>query len=114
MAQTPIKALVISISDTRHKDDDVSGVTLIGLLLGIKAEVHEKIIVSDDLVEIKDALMTNSARDDVNLIITTGGTGFSRRDNTPGSPKAVSECFEVVKPVLAHAVDLLAGRGKHS
>ena len=69
MAQTPIKALVISISDTRHKDDDVSGVTLIGLLLGIKAEVHEKIIVSDDLVEIKDALMTNSARDDVNLIL---------------------------------------------
>lgn len=162
MAQTPIKALVISISDTRHENDDVSGVTLIGLLLGIKAEVHEKLIVSDDLNDIKDALIRNSDRDDVNLIITTGGTGFSPRDNTPeatlavidreapglaeamrretaakapmamlsravcgsrghvliinmpGSPKAVSECFEVVKPVLGHAVDLLAGRGKHS
>jgi molybdopterin adenylyltransferase len=161
MAKTPIKALVISVSDTRHEEDDVSGVTLLGLLIAMKAEVHEKLIVSDDLAEIKEALIKNSDREDVNLIITTGGTGFSPRDNTPeatraviqreapglaeamrretsvktplsmlsrgvcgsrgrvliinlpGSPKAVTECFEVVKPVLQHAVDLLAGREKH-
>lgn len=161
MAKTPIKALVISISDTRHEDDDVSGVTLLGLLIAMKAEVHEKLIVSDDLTAIKKALIANSDRDDVNLIVTTGGTGLSPRDNTPeatraviereapglaeamrretasktpmsilsrgvsgcrgrvlivnlpGSPKAVKECFAVVKPVLQHAVDQLAGAGKH-
>ncbi len=161
MPKTPIKALVMSISDTRHEDDDVSGVTLLGLLLSMKAEVHEKVMVSDDLDAIREALLMHSARDDVNLIVTTGGTGFTPRDNTPeatravidreapglaeamrretavktpmsmlsravcgsrghvliinlpGSPKAVHECFEVVRPVLEHAVDLLAGGGKH-
>jgi molybdopterin adenylyltransferase len=161
MAKTPIKALVISVSDTRHEDDDVSGVTLLGMLIAMKAEVHEKLIVSDDLAAIKDALIVNSDREDVNLIITTGGTGLSPRDNTPeatraviereapglaeamrressaktpmsmlsrgvcgsrgrvliinlpGSPKAVTECFAVIKPVLQHAVDQLAGAGKH-
>jgi molybdopterin adenylyltransferase len=161
MAHTPIKALVISISDTRHEGDDVSGVTLVGLLITMKAEVHEKVIVSDDFTEIKEALITNSDREDVNLIITTGGTGLSPRDNTPeatraviereapglaeamrretaaatplsmlsrgicgsrgrvlivnlpGSPRAVNECFEIIQPVLQHAVDLLAGKDKH-
>jgi molybdopterin adenylyltransferase len=161
MAKTPIKALVISVSDTRHEEDDVSGVTLLGLLIAMKAEVHEKLIVSDDVAEIEAALIANSDRADVNLIITTGGTGLSLRDNTPeatraviereapglaeamrrettaktpfsmlsrgvcgsrgrvliinlpGSPKAVTECFEVIKPVLQHAVDLLGGKAKH-
>ncbi len=162
MPKTPIKALVISISDTRHANDDVSGVTLLGLLLSMNAVVHEKVIVSDDLDEITQALIKHSDRDDVNLIITTGGTGLSPRDNTPeatraviereapglaeamrretaansplsilsravcgsrgrvliinmpGSPKAVSECFAVIRPVLPHAIDLLAGEGKHA
>lgn len=162
MAHTAIKALVISISDTRSEADDVSGVTLVGLLLAMNAEVHEKLIVSDDLSEIRDALVENSDREDVNLIITTGGTGFSPRDNTPeatraviereapgiaeamrratsektpmsiisrgicgsrgrvfianlpGSPAAVSECFEVLRPVLQHIIDQLAGQGKHA
>lgn len=161
MVRIPIQALVISVSDTRHEEDDVSGVTLLGLLLAMKAEVHEKLIVSDDLAEIREALIKNSDREDVNLIITTGGTGFSPRDNTPeatraviereapglaeamrretaaaaplsmlsrgicgsrgrvliinlpGSPKAVTQCFKVVKPVLQHAIDLLAGKSKH-
>lgn len=161
MTKVPIKALVISISDTRHEDDDVSGVTLVGLLIAMRAEVYEKLIVSDDLEVIRESLSANSERDDVNLIITTGGTGFSPRDNTPeatlaviereapglaeamrretalktpmsmlsrgvcgsrgrvlivnlpGSPKGVTECFEVIKPVLQHAVDQLAGAGKH-
>ncbi len=153
--------MVVSVSDTRQEADDVSGVTLVGLLLGIKAEVHEKVIVSDDLEAIKKTLVANSDRDDVNLIITTGGTGFSPRDNTPeatraviereapglaeamrretaektplsmlsravcgsrgkvliinlpGSPKGVTDCFEVIQPALQHAVDLLAGKSKH-
>lgn len=161
MAKIPIKALVISVSDSRHEDDDVSGVTLVGLLLAMEAEVHEKIIVCDDLAAIRESLIANSDREDVNLIITTGGTGLSPRDNTPeatraviereapgfaeamrretasktpmsmlsrgvcgsrgtvlivnlpGSPKGVTECFDVIKPVLQHAIDQLAGAGKH-
>ena len=33
--------------------------------------------------------------------------------NFPGSPKGVQECFEVVSPVLPHAINLLAGHTKH-
>jgi len=33
--------------------------------------------------------------------------------NLPGSPKGVVECFEVIKPVLPHAINLLAGKTKH-
>ena len=156
-----IKAAVLSVSDTRQENDDVSGVTLVGLLIGIGAEIIEKKIVSDDFENVYQALTELAARDDVNLIFTTGGTGFSERDKTPeatlaviekeapglaeamrfetakktptailsrgvcgicretlivnlpGSPKGVQECFEVIKPVLQHAVNLISGNTKH-
>ncbi len=91
MRETPIKAVVLSVSDTRREKDDVSGVTLVGLLLAMNAEVVEKMIVSDDLDEIRDKLIALSDRRDVNLILTTGGTGLSHRDNTPEATRAVIE-----------------------
>lgn len=158
----PIIAIVITVSDTRHEDDDVSGVTLVGLLLSIGAQVVDKIIVSDDKEKIVEALRANTDRADVNLILTSGGTGIAPRDNTPeatlqvidktipgiaeamragslkrtpmamlsravcgargncliinlpGSPNGVRECFEIIKPVLPHAVNLLSGNTKHN
>lgn len=156
-----IKAIVVSVSDSRRTEDDLSGVTLLGLLLSIGAEVHEKIIVSDDFEELRQTLFTLTERKDINLIMTTGGTGYAKRDNTPeatraviekeasglaeamrfetmklnpkamlsrgvcgirnntliinlpGSPRAVGECFEVIKSVLPHAVNLLEGNTDH-
>lgn len=156
-----IRAIVATVSDTRKETDDVSGETLAELLKETGAEVVEKIIVSDDFEDLRQTLYVLTERDDVNLIITTGGTGFASRDNTPeatraviereaqglseamrfetlkntptamlsrgvcgirgnvliinlpGSPKGVRECFAVIKPVLGHAVNLLAGNTKH-
>ncbi len=156
-----IQAIVISVSDTRDEGTDVSGSLLVGLLLAIKAHVNGKLIIKDDLEVLKAVLKTQADRDDVNLIITTGGTGFAKRDvtpeatlaviekeapgmseairyhsmkktpkamlsrgvcgirgetliiNFPGSPKAVQECFEIISPVLGHAIKLLAGETKH-
>ena len=158
-----IRAVVITASDacaTGHRADE-SGDTLFRLLGESNAIVVEKLILSDDLEPLVEALMKFSDRSDVNLIITTGGTGLGPRDNTPeatlrvierevpgvaeamrgeslkvtkmamisrgvcgvrsgtliinlpGSPKAVTESFAVVKPVLAHALDLLAGHTRH-
>lgn len=159
--KTAIKAIVLTASDTRHKDDDLSGTALVGSLLAMGAEVHERLIVRDDLEELTHTLKELADRTDVNLILTTGGTGFSPRDNTPeatkaviekeapgiaeamravslkstqramlsrgiagirgstliinlpGSPKGVTECFEVIRPVLAHAIDLIEDRTEH-
>ncbi|HSD45113.1 MAG TPA: MogA/MoaB family molybdenum cofactor biosynthesis protein [Pyrinomonadaceae bacterium] len=161
--KTPIRAAVITISDacSRGERADDSGAALVDLLEGANAEVVEKKIVSDDLEPLVQTLEAFAGREDVNLIVTTGGTGLGPRDNTPeatrrviereapgiveairaeslkvtpmamisrgvagvasgtliinlpGSPKAVRESFAVIKPVLAHAVDLLAGYTRH-
>jgi molybdenum cofactor synthesis domain-containing protein len=108
-----------------------------------------------------ETLKVHADSSEVNLIVTTGGTGFGPRDNTPeatrmtidreapglseamraeslkhtpmgmisrgvsgirsnclivnlpGSPKAVVESFAVIKPVLPHVIDLLAGNTRH-
>lgn len=103
MENIRIKAIVVTVSDTRNEETDVSGVTLLGLLLSVGAEVHEKIIVSDDFETLHDALFSLTERDDVNLIVTTGGTGFAERDNTPEVTLAL---IEKEAPGLAEAMRL--------
>ena len=161
MDNVKIRAIVVTVSDSRSETDDVSGVTLAGLLQEIGAEIVDKIIVSDEFEDLRNTLYSLTEREDANLVVTTGGTGFAPRDNTPeatraviereaqglaeamrfetlkktptamlsrsvcgirgktliinlpGSPKGVRECFEVIKPVLQHAVNLLAGNTRH-
>ena len=86
-----ICAAVITISDTRVIDDDLSGNKLAELLVESGATVVERMIVKDDLATLRNMLYSLSDRHDVNLIITTGGTGFSPRDNTPEATLAVIE-----------------------
>lgn len=89
MANVQIDAVVMSVSDTRHEGDDVSGATLVELLEGIGANVREKIIVPDEFEELTAALAAWCDGGEINLLVTTGGTGFSPRDNTPEATRAV-------------------------
>lgn len=98
---TVIRAAVITVSDTRTRADDVSGDTLEHMLEAMGAEVVERLIITDDLQLIRDLLLTLSERDDIDVIITTGGTGFSSRDNTPEATQAV---IEREAPGLAEAM----------
>ena len=156
-----IRAAVLTVSDrsARGERADESGGVLAELLLGAGASVVAREVVSDELEPLVLKLRELADREDVNLVVTTGGTGLSQRDNTPeatravverevpgvaeamraetlrqtptamlsrgvcgvrsgalvvnlpGSPKGVRECFEVLRPVLAHAVATLSGRG---
>ena len=98
-----IKAVVVTVSDTRTEKTDVSGVTLIGLLIGIGAEIVEKRIVTDDSENLRRTLIEFAHRADVNLIITTGGTGLAERDRTPEATRAV---IEMEVPGIAEAMRL--------
>ncbi len=156
-----IRAIVVTVSDSRTENDDASGTMLIEMLSEIGAEIVEKIIVTDDFENLRQTLYSLTEREDANLIVTTGGTGFAPRDNTPeatrsviereapglaeamrlktlkktptamlsrgvcgirgntliinlpGSPNGVEQCFEVIKNVLPHAINLIAGNTKH-
>ena len=152
---------MVTVSDSRIAGDDLSGERLAELLKSIGAELVERVIVTDDRDGLRDTLIGLAGRGGINLIITTGGTGFGPRDNTPeatlgaiereapgmaeamrretaskhpmamlsrgvcgirggtlivnmpGSPKGVEECFEVIRPVLRHAVNLISGDTTH-
>jgi molybdopterin adenylyltransferase len=98
-----IKATVITVSDAcaRGERKDTSGEALVQLLLELGAEIVATQILSDDLEPLASALLDASDHSDVNLIVTTGGTGFSPRDNTP---EATLKVIEREAPGLAEAM----------
>jgi molybdopterin adenylyltransferase len=100
-----IRAAVITVSDrsARGEQEDVSGAVLIELLSEMGAEIIAKEILPDDLAPLAEKLCLYADRPDVNLIITTGGTGFSPRDNTPEATRAV---IQKEAPGLAEAMRL--------
>ncbi len=155
-----IRAVVITVSDrcSRGEQRDESGPVLVELLEGIGAKIVATEVLPDDLDPLAEKLRAFADRPDVNLVLTTGGTGVAPRDNTPeatraaiqkeapglaeamrietlkqtpmsmisrgvcgirsealivnlpGSPAGVKACFAIIKPVLPHAIALLAGR----
>jgi len=88
-----INAVVITASDAcaRGEREDTSGATLVQLLRALGAEIVDAIFLSDDLDPLAQSLIDFADRDDVNLIITTGGTGLGPRDNTPEATQRVIE-----------------------
>ena len=88
-----IRAVVITVSDacSRGEREDSSGAALAQLLTELGAPIVERRILSDDLEPLAQALLEFADRSDVNLIITTGGTGLGPRDNTPEATQRVIE-----------------------
>jgi molybdenum cofactor synthesis domain-containing protein len=139
--------------------EDLSGRELEKLLAEVGFSIITRIVVPDEQSKIATALIDLCDNQSADLILTTGGTGFSPRDitpeatrevihrevpgipeamrheslnitkmamltratagirnktliiNMPGSVKAVKECFEVIRPVLPHAMEILTGHG---
>ena len=85
------KAAVITCSDKGSKGlrEDTSGPYIKAFLEDLNFDIVDQIIISDDLDTIEKTLLYYSDDVKVDLIITTGGTGFSPRDNTPEATKKV-------------------------
>jgi len=98
-----MRAVVITVSDAcaRGEREDASGAALVELLTKLGAEIVESKILSDDLDPLTQALRDYAERVDVNLIITTGGTGLGPRDNTP---EATLRVIEREAPGIAEAI----------
>jgi len=88
-----IKAAILTVSDScaQGKREDVSGQTIKDMLVESGFEVCEKRIVADNFEEIVDELKYFSDKADVDVVITTGGTGLGPRDVTPEATKSVCE-----------------------
>lgn len=91
----PLNLAVLTISDTRNEDTDTSGGLLIERAQQAGHVLAERAIVKDDVTEIRAVLTRWIADAGIDVILTTGGTGFSPRDMTP----------EAVKPLFRREMD---------
>jgi molybdopterin adenylyltransferase len=78
----PAHIAVITISDTRTMADDKSGNTLAERITGAGHHLSDRMIVKDDVRQIRAAVRKLVKRKDVDVVITTGGTGLTGRDVT--------------------------------
>jgi molybdenum cofactor biosynthesis protein B len=84
---------VLTISDTRTEKSDISGKRLTELLGTDGHILHEKVIVPDDIYQIRAEASKWISNSMVDVILTTGGTGVTGRD---GTPEAVEILFDKV------------------
>ncbi|MPZ14515.1 MAG: molybdenum cofactor biosynthesis protein [Chloroflexi bacterium] len=155
----PIRVGVMTMSDlgARGQREDTSGDRIVDFLPGVGGDLVERVLIPDDREQIRSNLVRLADEHNVDLVLTTGGTGIAPRDvtpdvtasvvdyqvpgiaeamramsiqktpfgmlsrqvvgvrgrtlivNLPGSPKAVTECLEVIRPIIPHAVDLIRG-----
>lgn len=87
----PLKIAVLTISDTRALEDDKSGTTLAERLTGAGHLLADRAIVPDDIETIRAKVSGWIADAGIDVVITTGGTGFTGRDVTP---EALEPLFE--------------------
>lgn len=87
----PVRIAVLTVSDTRVPADDKSGDTLVERLTGAGHILADRAIERDDLDAIVELLAHWIADPDIDVVITTGGTGVTGRDVTPEAVEAVAE-----------------------
>ena len=87
----PVGIAVLTVSDTRNLEDDRSGSTLAERIEKAGHRLADRAIVTDDVEAIRTRVKAWIDDPAVDVIITTGGTGFTGRDVTP---EAVEPLFE--------------------
>ena len=89
----PLRAAVITLSDkgSRGEREDKSGPLIVKMLAAAGYKVEETLLLPDEAAALKAQLIRLADGRQVNLILTTGGTGFSPRDITPEATLAVAD-----------------------
>jgi molybdopterin adenylyltransferase len=106
-AFVPLKIAVLTVSDTRNLADDKSGATLVERITRAGHVIGDRAIVSDDVELIRARVKQWIADPAIDVIITTGGTGFTGRDVTPEAIEPLFEKrmdgFSIAFHMLSHA-----------
>ena len=90
-----LRLAVLTVSDTRDEAEDKSGKLLVDRLEAAGHRLAEKLILPDDIYEIRAAVSRWICDREVDVVITTGGTGLTGRDGTP----------EAVAPLLDKQIE---------
>ena len=88
---TALNVAVLTVSDTRTRETDTSGAFLEEALVAAGHVVADRQIVIDDVYQLRAIVSQWIADPKVEVVLTTGGTGFSGRDSTP---EALSPLFD--------------------
>jgi molybdenum cofactor biosynthesis protein B len=86
-----LRIAVLTISDTRALEDDKSGATLVERIEKAGHAIAARAIVTDDVAKIRAQIKEWIANPAIDVVVTTGGTGFTGRDVTP---EAIEPLFE--------------------
>ena len=86
---------LLTVSDTRSLKDDKSGDILSEFVATSNHSLIDRHLVKDDIYEIRAITSTWIANDNIQVIISTGGTGFTGRDSTP----------EAIEPLFDKQID---------
>ena len=103
----PLRIAVLTVSDTREVADDKSGATLCERIKAAGHRLVERNLVPDDVETIRSRVKEWIAAPAIDVIITTGGTGFTGRDVTPEAVEPLFEKrmdgFSIAFHMLSHA-----------
>jgi molybdenum cofactor biosynthesis protein B len=91
----PLRIAVLTVSDTRDEQSDTSGALLVERLKDAGHELASREIVKDEVEAIRTQVRGWVQDESIDVIISTGGTGFAPRDVTP----------EAVKPLFRREMD---------
>tara|TARA_B100001123_G_C14919209_1_gene871045 strand:+ start:119 stop:619 length:501 start_codon:yes stop_codon:yes gene_type:complete len=86
-----VNIAVLTVTDTRTIDNDKSGAILVKKITEQKHKLIDRKIVKDDKFKIKKIIKDWLKRNDLDVIITTGGTGLTGRDITPEAIKDIAD-----------------------
>lgn len=79
----PLNIAVLTVSDTRTLETDTSGGLLVERLQAAGHQLAARVLLKDDLYRIRAQVAQWIAEDEVQVVLITGGTGFTGRDSTP-------------------------------
>jgi molybdenum cofactor biosynthesis protein B len=91
----PVRIAVLTVSDTRSLAEDKSGDTLAAMIVADGHQLAARSLVKDDISAIRQTIEGWIADAGIDVVITTGGTGFTGRDVTP----------EAIKPLFEKEID---------